>query len=209
MSSQWKPKPADWDLWSQMQKAQLWEAVVLSLDIDVAGHEVLIGKIFFPVSGQRGEDTEFLKECRRRMQIAQASMSFRGPLVPLALYSGALDDPKTQVSLPEFGAWALSLGWDLPARFPRAVLPVQGPAKGTTTAGAVGWPWGAHETKLLTELAAAARHWWANFDPSDNTTAPTNQQVSDWLQKRGATARMADAMATILRADGLPTGPRT
>jgi len=72
------------------------------------------------------------------------------------------------------------------------------------------WPWGTYETKYLRELAAAAQCWWVNFDPDDNTTAPTNEQVSNWLQARGTVGKsLADKMATILRADGLPTGPRT
>lgn len=71
------------------------------------------------------------------------------------------------------------------------------------------WPWGHYETALLGKLAEAAQHWWKNFDPSDNTTAPTNQQVSEWLQQRGVSQGVADKMATILRADGLPTGPRS
>ena len=71
------------------------------------------------------------------------------------------------------------------------------------------WPWGAYETNLLRQLGDAARHWWVNYDPSDKTTAPTNQQVSDWLHAREVGKAMADKMATILRADGLPTGPRT
>lgn len=72
------------------------------------------------------------------------------------------------------------------------------------------WPWGNHETELLRNLAAAAQHWWVNFDPLDKTTAPTNRRVSEWLQReRGVGKAMADKMATMLRADGLPTGPRT
>jgi hypothetical protein len=71
------------------------------------------------------------------------------------------------------------------------------------------WPWGAHDTKLLSHLAAAAEKWWSNYDPNDNTTAHTNEEVSGWLQERGVGKSMADKMATILRADGLPTGPRT
>lgn len=72
-----------------------------------------------------------------------------------------------------------------------------------------GWPWGMHETERLRHLAAAAARFWVNFDPADSTTAPTNEDVSAWLQREcGQTKRAADAMATILRADGLPTGPR-
>lgn len=71
------------------------------------------------------------------------------------------------------------------------------------------WPWGDHHTELLGHLEDAARRFWMNVDPTDNTTAPTNETVSEWLQKRGVSKRMADMMASMLRADGLPTGPRT
>lgn len=70
------------------------------------------------------------------------------------------------------------------------------------------WPWGSHETQLLRNLAEAADRFWSRYDPTDNTTAPTNQQVITWLKERGVAERTAEVMATILRADGLPTGPR-
>jgi hypothetical protein len=70
------------------------------------------------------------------------------------------------------------------------------------------WPWGDHETDLLRHLAEAGRQWWGTFDPDDHGTAPTNADVVAWLQKRGVAQRNAEVMATILRADGLPTGPR-
>jgi hypothetical protein len=79
-----------------------------------------------------------------------------------------------------------------------------GKARGTAP-----WPWGKHTTELLEHLAAAAKHWWKNFDPSDNTTAPTNNDVEQWLMARGVARRTAQVMATILRADGIPPGPRT
>jgi hypothetical protein len=71
------------------------------------------------------------------------------------------------------------------------------------------WPWGAHHTELLGHLDAAARRYWLNYDPSDTGTASTNVTVSEWLQKERKVSRtMADAIASMLRADGLPTGPR-
>lgn len=70
------------------------------------------------------------------------------------------------------------------------------------------WPWGDYETDLLRKLAAAADRFWRLYDPADNTTAPTNQQVTDWLKQQGVADRTAEIMATIMRADGLPTGPR-
>ena len=83
-------------------------------------------------------------------------------------------------------------------------------ANGGQDAFAHSWPWGSHETKLLRALAAAARKWWGpNFDPGDISTAPRNEDVASWLQeKHGVGKTMAEKMATILRPDGLPTGPR-
>ena len=70
------------------------------------------------------------------------------------------------------------------------------------------WPWGAHDTENLRHLDAAARKWWTLYDPSDPSTAPTNNMVAEWLQERGLSKEKAKAIASILRADGLATGPR-
>lgn len=70
------------------------------------------------------------------------------------------------------------------------------------------WPWGNHETKLLRKMALAAERFWRLYDPEDPTTAPTNQQVSEWLKQQDVADRVAEIMAQILRADGLPKGPR-
>lgn len=71
------------------------------------------------------------------------------------------------------------------------------------------WPWGEYETKLLQHLEAAANRFWVNYDPTDPSTAPVNQDVSTWLQDyRALSKSMADSIATILRVDGLKTGPR-
>ncbi len=82
-------------------------------------------------------------------------------------------------------------------------------ANTTDTGNAKGkWPWGNHETELLRALAAVASELWSRYDPEDNSTAPTNQQVIERLKQRGVAKRTAEVMATILRADGLPSGPR-
>lgn len=72
------------------------------------------------------------------------------------------------------------------------------------------WPWGDHHTELLGHLDAAARRYWgARYDPSDTSTASTNATVSEWLQiERKVSRTMADSIASMLRPDGLPTGPR-
>lgn len=71
------------------------------------------------------------------------------------------------------------------------------------------WPWGAHHTELLGHLEAAAVRFWTLYDPTEPSTAPTNDMVSDWLRKeRNVSREKAQAIASILRADGLRTGPR-
>ncbi len=82
-------------------------------------------------------------------------------------------------------------------------------AHGGGDAGVGRWPWGAHHTELLGHLDAAARKFWTLYDPDDPSTAPTNDMVSDWLQReRHVSKEKAKAIASILRPDGLPTGPR-
>lgn len=77
------------------------------------------------------------------------------------------------------------------------------------TSLATHWPWGNHHTKALGHMEAAAKHWWVNHDPRDSGTAPRNQDVIDWLiNERGATEALAKSIASILRLDGLPSGPR-
>lgn len=71
------------------------------------------------------------------------------------------------------------------------------------------WPWGHHDTALLQHLSAAGERFWRLYDPNDSTTAPTNKQVTEWLEERGVAKRVAEIMAQMLRPDGLPVGPRT
>ena len=71
------------------------------------------------------------------------------------------------------------------------------------------WPWGRHHTEALGHLEAAAKRWWVNHDPGDIDTAPRNAEVIEWLVNERRTSRaMATSIASILRLDGLPTGPR-
>lgn len=71
------------------------------------------------------------------------------------------------------------------------------------------WPWGSHHTESLGHLAAAAEKFWKYYDPSDVSTAPTNEMVAEWLKnERGVSKDKAAAIASILRADGLKPGPR-
>ena len=71
------------------------------------------------------------------------------------------------------------------------------------------WPWGSHHTEALGHLEAAASRFWKLYDTADQSTAPTNEMVAEWLRdERGVSKEKAYAIASILRADGLKTGPR-
>lgn len=71
------------------------------------------------------------------------------------------------------------------------------------------WPWGDYDTVLLGHLEAAVREFWLDYDRDRPRTAPKNEVVADWLiNERKITRNKAEAIASILRADGLPTGPR-
>jgi len=102
----------------------------------------------------------------------------------------------------------LEFGWDdlwvHRSQLERVISHFYGDDKRTTAP----WPWGDHDTTLLQHLAAAAERFWKRYDPTDATTAPTNQTVSEWLQGRGVSSRIAETMASMLRPEGLKTGPR-
>jgi hypothetical protein len=71
------------------------------------------------------------------------------------------------------------------------------------------WPWGDHHTATLGHLELAAKKFWVNYDLQDATTAPKNEAVVEWLKnEHNVSDNMAKCIATMLRQDGLPTGPR-
>ena len=78
------------------------------------------------------------------------------------------------------------------------------------------WPWGNHHTELLGHLEAAASEFWLSYNPENaRATAPKNKTVIAWLvarripgQKKEISSQMANAIASMLRPDDLPTGPR-
>jgi hypothetical protein len=124
---------------------------------------------------------------------------------------GLQASPRFEVRPREFLAWAREKGYSVPSALEKAVNRFHPEAKDRPQGNAdrPKWPWGSHETKLLRDLAAAADRFWKNYDPSDPTTAPRSEAVTNWLMKeRGLHERPAQVMAQILRADGLPTGPR-
>lgn len=86
----------------------------------------------------------------------------------------------------------------------RAPRPLAGPATQPNPL----WPWGEYETPLLRVLAETAERFWVNYDPSQPDTAPTNQQVVEWLISQKVSGRVAHVIATILRDERISPGPR-
>jgi hypothetical protein len=88
-----------------------------------------------------------------------------------------------------------------------ASLPIDGRTKASEKPSR--WPWGDHHTETLGHLEAAAKRFWTLYDRDDIGTAPTNETVATWLHsERGISKEKARAIASMLRPDGLPTGPR-
>lgn len=73
-----------------------------------------------------------------------------------------------------------------------------------------GWPWGEYEnTNLRKFLVPAVAEFWEPASPKQPSGAPSNPQVAEWLQKEcGATAAIAEKIASIIRADWAPGGRR-
>lgn len=140
--------------------------------------------------------------------------------LPHVVRSTKLDGTDYMVSAHDFAAW-LALQGEEPSVHTRAWFKVQNvvgaesPAPGASAEKTPAepapdaWPWGGHHTESLGHLKAAALRFWVLYDPADATTAPTNSEVSKWLQDtRGVSQTRADAIASMLRPDDLPTGPR-
>jgi hypothetical protein len=174
----------DWTHWGQIVEATLQDAVALSCDID-------------PEAFHRGINGAPLDRYFKRFEIARNHRQ-AGHLRIEFRVTAFGNVP--MVALLDFARWAEGLGWTLPDGFPRPPVASQDLASR--------WPWGTHETKLLRELAAAAQQFWTSYESLSPATAPTSEEVEDWLIARGIVAkRVAEVMAQMLRADDLRPGP--
>lgn len=219
----WEIFAPDWDYLRQYSTLQLGSLCALSVGLHPAfADPSWVFNVAMPhFSGTDSDELHLLEDAAegakraallddflRRAHIAAAELVPRGTL-PIA--DGAADGERTVVRVADFASWADGKGWSLHPEFPRSQADAVSGYPVTPEGvydGSAKWPWGNHETKLLRKLAAAAAKYWTNRDPTDNTTAPTNQVVTTWLKEQGVAARVAEIMAQILRPDGLPTGPR-
>lgn len=217
----WEIFAPDWDYLRQYSTLQLASLCALSVGLHPAfADPSWVFNIAIPhFSGADSDELHPLEDAAegakraallddflRRVHIAAAELVPRGTL-PIA--DGAADGERTVVRVADFVAWATTLPtpWELPEEMKRMGLYPEA-EEGLQVGCGAKWPWGDHETELLRTLATAADRFWKLYDPADKTTAPKNQQIIEWLEQRGVSNRLATAMATILRVDGLPTGPR-
>jgi hypothetical protein len=187
----WALRKPTWDAWKSIKQAKLWEAVALACDLDPSNFKIR-GEPVLQFIGQLPEPMNEL------LDMAKANIGTGGILKLVSKSAHGLRD--SEVKLSNFATWLKTVPHTPPPEFPW--LPE------AITLSNMNWPWGRHETDLLRKLAAAADHFWTLYEPGEPSTAPTNQMVIGWLKEQGVPSRTAEVMATILRADGLPSGPR-
>lgn len=179
--------------WGEVEDVSILSAALLTLGINPSAPDEEMQISGEPVSFEVLPD-----DLQPRLEVLRSAVR-AGSLETIVLEYDQferIDACKTYVRTSDFANWCDGKG--IPHNLPLRPTP-QPQSK---------WPWGNHETKLLTDFAAAADRFWKNYDPTDMTTAPRNKDVQTWLKGRGVSDRMAEIMATILRADGIPRGPR-
>ncbi len=177
----------DWNKWSLMGEVPLPLAVALSCNVNPENVHLQQSSFDgFIAVGRTPSDR--IKEFRRRMEIAESHK-----------HNALHVKNDGSVDLIEFGVWCEDIGLDIPSEFPRRKEQAEISYK---------WPWGNYDTKLLKSMAAAVVKFWKPWDSDNPEDAPRNQDVIDWLKKQGVSDRVARIMASIIRADHLPTGPR-
>lgn len=184
----------DWEKWKSAKTAKIWQAIALACDLDPSNFGIFEMMGWLDRQGLAMKHPSFAK----LLDWARHDLGPNGRLQAISPCADNLED--CEVSLSGFATWLTAAKHRPPKEFPW--LPEDMPTSN------LDWPWGRHETDLLRKLAAAAAKFWKNYDPDDPSTAPTNQEVSAWLQKQGVAERNAKVIASILRPDGLPTGPR-
>jgi hypothetical protein len=193
LANYWEVPRPDWERWARTTQLPLWQAVALLADIEPDHLALSPGSNeLHPMSMNAPLAYHEL------MRLAESALGGGTALQPVLVRPGRLKD--STVELANFAVWAVAAKIPLPEGFPSPTA-----AQAITHAG---WPWGRYETELLRSLASVAEALWKRYDPTDPSSAPTNQQVIDWLMARKVNETNAKAIATILRADGLPMGPR-
>jgi len=203
-----------WSKWRLIPHWSLLDAVALSMDIDPKSvREKSLNGGLYP--SNFAESREFVLRAEVLYEIVETRRPEQYGLV-LQHQPGA--PLGADITPADFVRWVASskCNWTLPPELlaiaEQSQLAEHAPSdrsQSNSAATSGRWPWGDYETALLRCLDAAASRYWVNYDPTDPTTARTNDEVADWLQSEFKLSQnKAQAIATILRADDLPTGPR-
>lgn len=204
----------DWSEWANVPDAEDWQAVLLSMDVEP--HAVKHNRDAWMAGGSGARPSldsdsfpshEAFADYEKRLRILQANVSHNRVRVTALTPGGGC----ARIDLRSFAAWALNIGWSMPTdleALARKPSPEVASAE-AQRAQAGRWPWGDYTTEMLDKLAEAAHEFWCDYDPRTDIDPPTNANVSEWLQRQGVTKNLADAMASILRPDGLATGRRS
>lgn len=195
-----------WIIWSHMPIGPLWKVVALHCGLDPdAANKFNLEWVMSP----KITSTEWLYQ--RRIDLAIAHI--KNGTLECFERNPAIE--KSDVRLPAYAAWAESMGagHELPPQFPKSDVQHKDKQVSKIEPGNCKWPWGSHDTKLLRLFAEVGQFWkpeseGGNYDPADPTTAPTNAQIEEWLKERGVSIKAREVMATMLRADNMPSGPR-
>ena len=108
-------KKPDWNEWSLMPRVELWQAVALSMDLEPHDlhrdvHTPLLGfGSFFKPNSFPSSAVE--REFEKRLRILEANLEDSAKF-PDAVINRELR--RSIVELPEFSAWAASVGWEIP-----------------------------------------------------------------------------------------------
>lgn len=187
------PKPI-WSDWGRIHRCPLWQAAALACDVDPSIYKP------YGLTANASRDSV--------LSVVPGTLQVLLDLAQSAVASGALKISRTEdstlmqseVELSDFTSWLRMLGHKAPTEYPWIPKELK--------PGGFQWPWGSYQTNALQLLALAADKFWKHYDPNDHSTAPTNEVVTAWLEEKGMANRKAEAIASLLRADNLPSGRR-
>jgi len=111
-------KNPDWSEWSLMPKVEVWQAVALSMNLEPHdlrrdAHTPLLGFGSFFKQGSFASPA-IEREFEKRLRILEANLENSEQFPDAVVNYGELR--LSIVALPEFSAWAVSAGWDIPGK---------------------------------------------------------------------------------------------
>jgi hypothetical protein len=201
------PTP-DWSTWIHRPNVTCWEAIALARNVDPYSvtYWLEVKNQYWFGDEKRGSGWESNSTGRAKQQRVWldtlVNVAKDSKTRPFNISPYSIVDERTEIPLPQFAAWAVhQMKWGVPS-------PLSEIANNTSIPATLEkWPWGDYETALLEHLNLAATEFWAKWD-GNAASAPKNDVVAAWLDARGVSGNIAAAMATILRSDKVPDGPR-